>query len=751
MHIIVLIKQVPETDKVKMDPETGTMVRSGLESIINPLDLYAIEEALMLKEHFGAHITVISMGPLDAERALRESLAMGCDKAILLTDKAFAGSDTWATSRVLAETIKHIGTFDLILAGERATDGDTGQVGPAVASWLGIPALTYVSSLEIESRTKDSRIAESDHNRTSSLTFLVRRLTEEGYQKVKVQSPFLITVVKEIASPRLPTLRGKKFSRSAEVLHWGAKEINLDPASVGLAGSPTRVVKIFYPKVARGGERILALDETAIDKAIDRILSTIGPIMGDGGCSGINQAANIEKSETKVSLAKSQPAMQESMISLSKQLSSGPMVDDKPEFWIITERRKGGIDLVSLELLARARYLADSRGAILVAIVLGPSSKDEAAMLIAHGADSVILVESSNLKDFICELWSEALFKLACARKPEVILGAATTTGRTLMPYLAAKLGTGLTADCTELSIEEGSGLLLQTRPAIGGNIMATIKTAHHRPQMATVRPHSMQPLSPDFGRRGSIIHVIDDSSLGKSISDSSALSVQVLALESNVKDFENLESAQIVVSGGRGLKKADNFKLIRELALALGGAVGASRESVDRGWISYPHQVGLSGKTISPEIYICAGISGAVQHLAGIRTAKKIISINIDPDAPIHAVADLAIIGDLFEILPRLTAQLKSVHSSSSGSGLDPVLNPGFSPGSGSGSGSRLELDPGFSPRSVLGPGSVSSLGHGSSSPSSSLSQCQTKDTKLQEPVLPRSEILSKEAQHEI
>jgi electron transfer flavoprotein alpha subunit len=244
-----------------------------------------------------------------------------------------------------------------------------------------------------------------------------------------------------------------------------------------------------------------------------------------------------------------------------------------------------------------------------------------------------------------------------------------------------------------------------------------------------------MQPLPPDFGRRGSIIHVIDDSSLGKIISDSLALSVQVLALESNVKDFENLESAQIVVSGGRGLKKADNFKLIRELASSLGGAVGASRESVDRGWISYPHQVGLSGKTISPEIYICAGISGAVQHLAGIRTAKKIISINTDPDAPIHAVADLAIIGDLFEILPRLTAQLKSIYSSSSGSESKP----------------EPRLDPGFSPGSVLRPGSVSSLGHGSSSPSSSLSPCQTKDTKLQEPDLPRSEILSTEAQHEI
>lgn len=277
MHIIVLIKQVPETDKVKMDPDTGTMVRSGLESIINPLDLYAIEEALILKERFGAHVTTISMGPLDAERSLRESLAMGCDKAILLTDKAFAGSDTWATSKVLAEAIRHIDNADLILAGERATDGDTGQVGPAVASWLEIPVLTYVSSLEIESKTEDLETAESNRNRTCHPTFLVRRLTEEGYQSVRVQSPCLITVVKEIASPRLPTLRGKKFSRSAEILHWGAKEINLDPASLGLAGSPTRVVKIFYPKVSRDGERIHALDEPGIEKAIERILSMIRP------------------------------------------------------------------------------------------------------------------------------------------------------------------------------------------------------------------------------------------------------------------------------------------------------------------------------------------------------------------------------------------------------------------------------------------------------------------------------------------
>ena len=713
MHIIVLIKQVPETDKVKMDPDTGTMVRSGLESIINPLDLYAIEEALILKERFGAHVTTISMGPLDAERSLRESLAMGCDKAILLTDKAFAGSDTWATSKVLAEAIRHIDNADLILAGERATDGDTGQVGPAVASWLEIPVLTYVSSLEIESKTEDLETAESNRNRTCHPTFLVRRLTEEGYQSVRVQSPCLITVVKEIASPRLPTLRGKKFSRSAEILHWGAKEINLDPASLGLAGSPTRVVKIFYPKVSRDGERIHALDEPGIEKAIERILSMIrpvigSPIMGDRGSresrrgyTETSPAVDIEESAIGVLIAKMQPALQESVISLSEKVFSEPATDPKPEFWIIAERRKRGLDIVSFELLARARPLADSRGAILAAIVLGSASPDEAAMLIAHGADSVILVENPSLEDFVCELWSETLLKLAYARKPEVILGAATTTGRTLMPYLSAKLGTGLTADCTELSIEENSGLLLQTRPAIGGNIMATIKTAHHKPQMATVRPHSMSPLPPDFGRKGIVIHVIDESSKERIISDFSNSRVQVLVLESNVKDFENLESASIVVAGGRGLKKADNFKLIRELASALGGAVGASRESVDRGWTSYPHQVGLSGKTISPEIYICAGISGAVQHLAGIRTAKKIISINTDPDAPIHAVADLAIIGDLFEILPRLTARLKPIYSSSY--------------------------------------------------PSLSSSPYQTKDTRSQEPRILDSKTLSTEAQHEI
>ena len=681
MNILVLIKQVPETDKVKMNPETGTVMRSGLESIINPLDLYAIEVALVLKERGGAHVTVLSMGPPDAERALRESLAMGCDDAVLLTDRAFAGSDTWATSRVLSEAIRRVGNVDLVLAGERATDGDTGQVGPAVAAWLDIPVLSYVSALEIEAEEPasgcksgtsevttgpvedNSVLAGSKSAMSKFVAIRARRLTEEGYQTLLAPTPCLVTVVKEIASPRLPTLRGKKFARSAEIPHWGAADLGLDPSGIGLNGSPTRVTKIFYPKVTRNGERIVADDELGIEKAVEKIVALLkdkGVLEGIGRESGaptttqtVNAAA---ESAATNPLSENEPGASVEV----PVTDTGSATNDAsgPEFWILAERRANGVDAISFELLARARALADVRGAKLMAIVLAPTlSGSDARALIARGADGVIALESPLLDDFICERWAEALVKLVRKREPEVFLAAATTTGRTLMPYLAAKLGTGLTADCTELAIEGGSGLLLQTRPAIGGNIMATIKTAHHKPQMSTVRPHSMRALPADAGRHGTILRIAYDTL----VPDHAVTPrVRVLGLERSVEDFENLEGARIVVSGGRGLKKADNFSLIRELAQELGAAVGASREAVDRGWISYPHQVGLSGKTISPEIYLCAGISGAIQHQAGIRTAKTIVSINTDPDASIHAVADLAIVGDLFEILPQLTARLR-------------------------------------------------------------------------------------------
>ena len=237
MNIIVPIKQVPETGNVKMDEKTGTMIREGVESIVNPLDLYAIECALLLKEAHGGKITVLSMGPPKAEKAIREALSMGCDDGVLLSDKAFAGADTWATAYVLAGAVRNVGSFDLIITGIRATDGDTGQVGPELASMLGIPLATFVS-----------RIVAIDNG---SMT--VERLIERGYETVRLPRPCLLTVVNEIGHPRLPTLRGKQNARGKEVPNWKSDSFSIDPSNLGLNGSPTRVVKIMTPKVTRKG------------------------------------------------------------------------------------------------------------------------------------------------------------------------------------------------------------------------------------------------------------------------------------------------------------------------------------------------------------------------------------------------------------------------------------------------------------------------------------------------------------------
>ncbi|HWR12625.1 MAG TPA: electron transfer flavoprotein subunit beta/FixA family protein [Rectinemataceae bacterium] len=261
MEILVAIKQVPDTDKVKMDPVTGTMVREGVDTIVNPLDLYAIELAIRLKEKHGGRVTAFTMGPPAADKALKEAMAMGCDAGVLITDRVFSGSDTWATSYALSRAIAKMGRYDLILAGERATDGDTGQVGPCMAAWLDIPVLTYVGSIE-----------SSDESGAVAPRIIVRRLVEEGYQRVRVDLPCLLTVVKEVANPRLPTLRGKKFARQAKITVYTAADLDAEPAYLGLKGSPTKVSKIFYPKVTRGGETVKAADEAGVDLAVDRLV-----------------------------------------------------------------------------------------------------------------------------------------------------------------------------------------------------------------------------------------------------------------------------------------------------------------------------------------------------------------------------------------------------------------------------------------------------------------------------------------------
>ena len=260
MKIAVCVKQVPETKSVKMDPETRTVIRQGVQAIINPLDLYAIEAALELKERCNAQITAVSMGPPQAVSALKEAVAMGVDEAVLVSDRAFAGSDTWATSYILAGALKQLGGFDLILCGERATDGDTGQVGPEMAAALDLPVITYVNHIN---KLQDGQLK-------------VFRLVEDGIEKLSMLLPGVLTVVKEIGEPRLPTFRGKLKAKEIDLPSFDLDTLKLDKSLIGLKGSPTRVVKIFRPEIVRDCELVKAESEAKAIEAVDAMLAFIG-------------------------------------------------------------------------------------------------------------------------------------------------------------------------------------------------------------------------------------------------------------------------------------------------------------------------------------------------------------------------------------------------------------------------------------------------------------------------------------------
>jgi len=321
--------------------------------------------------------------------------------------------------------------------------------------------------------------------------------------------------------------------------------------------------------------------------------------------------------------------------------------------WVYSEFRRGSLAPVSLELLGAGRKLADSRKVPLSAVLIGSETADAADRLIGHGADIVYRVDDPALAHFTDEAYGAILTALIREHKPEIVLAGATAIGRSFIPGVANILGAGLTADCTQLAIREEDGALLQTRPAFGGNIMATIVCPDSRPQMSTVRPKVMAALDFDGNRQGQVIEVRPTSA---------QLTTRVRVLESLVaeQDDVNIQEADILVAGGRGLDSAQGFALMRQLAASLNGAVAATRAAVDAGWIGYPHQVGQTGKTVAPKLYIACGISGAVQHVAGMQSSETIVAINRDKDAPIFDVADFGLVGDLFEIVPKLLSRIE-------------------------------------------------------------------------------------------
>ncbi len=334
---------------------------------------------------------------------------------------------------------------------------------------------------------------------------------------------------------------------------------------------------------------------------------------------------------------------------------------------VFIEQNESKVAEVSFELLSKGRELASQLNTKLYGVIVGFNIKKCTDEILKYGVDKLFMVDDEVFKHNLDDIYSKVIVQIIQKQKPDIFLGGATSFGRSLMPKIAAILKTGLTADCTGLTIDSEKKILLQTRPTFGGNILATIITRNSRPQMATVRPHVMgkkviDNLSSESFQKNKINNSLTEKIEILNINSANFKSkYNLISIEKETGKSINLTDYDVIVSGGRGIGCAENFEMLKELADLLGGVVGASRAAVDSNWISYPHQVGQTGKTVNPKVYIACGISGAIQHLAGMQTSDIIIAINKDPEAPIFKVANFGIVGDLFEIIPKLIKRIKN------------------------------------------------------------------------------------------
>jgi electron transfer flavoprotein alpha subunit len=412
-----------------------------------------------------------------------------------------------------------------------------------------------------------------------------------------------------------------------------------------VTGKPTRKLKVLPEKCIACGacEGVCPFDAIHLDG--DSVVVDYEKCTSCGRCIGVCPTAALL---LEGAAGKAADEVPEASPPTGPVDLPAPVADR--DVWVYIEHGHGRAHPVSWELLGAGRRLAEKRGCALAAVVLGQDVGEFIRQAGEYGADRVYAMDHPLLATYRTTPHAHACVTLIGKHRPEILLMGATTEGRDLASAVATLVGTGLTADCTGLDIEENTNFLLQTRPAFGGNVMATILTRHHRPQMATVRPRVMDALPPEAGRTP--IVVMENFDLSPE-----AITVEVVRWTPDAEsDKPNLGYAEVIVSGGRGLGNAQGFELLRELADAVGGTLGASRAAVDSGWISREHQVGQTGKTVRPRLYIACGISGAVQHRVGMQGADTIIAINSDPEAPIFQFADYGVVGDLYQIVPELT-----------------------------------------------------------------------------------------------
>jgi electron transfer flavoprotein alpha subunit len=608
MRLIVCIKQVPEVAEIKFNPETKSLVREGVANVVNPFDRRALAEAIRLRDLCGGEVVVLTMGPPQAREALVECLGAGADRAIHLVDAAFAGSDTLATARALALALRHE-HYDIIFCGKYSVDAETGQVGPELAEMLDVPQITGATRLDV-----------SDDQRAVT----VERETDDGFETVECDLPVLLTAAERLIRPIKVKEPQLEAGRAKPILEVTAAELSADTSIFGFAGSPTRV------------EEIRSLART---RQVEMI---------EGANAEEKVARLIERLESRCALGDQKVArVSESVADTAREAAS------ELEVWVVAESMDGKLRRVSFELLGKGIELARKLHARLAAVVAGEDAGAHVKALAAHGADRVYVADDERLARYTTAAYTSLLVDAIRTHNPIVVLLPSTSNGRDLAPRVAARLSVGLTADCVDLDVNE-NGLLAQYKPAFGGNIVALIYS-RTLPQIATVKPGMLLAVAPNDSRTADVIRL---AMLG----DQDERTRLIDACKEVPLEVAELDEAERIICVGAGIGGPENLAAIQALARAMGAQIGATRRVVDQGWLPRHQQIGLTGKVVSPLLYIGIGVRGALNHTIGIQQAGTIVAINIDPNAEIFHTADFGIVGDWAETVQALTARLKTI-----------------------------------------------------------------------------------------
>jgi len=599
MRSLVFIKQVPEVAEIRFDQARMRIIREGVPNVINAYDRRALTEAIRLRSEQGGEVVAATMGPPQARDALVEALAMGADRAVHLLDPAFAGADTLATARVLAAAARRL-RFDLILCGRYSVDAETGQIGPEVAELLDLPQVTGVCRLTVD-----------------GTQFEAVRETDEGFETLAGRLPALLTAAERLNRPIKVDDAQREAAAAGPLEVWSARDLGLPEEQIGAAGSPTWVEKIQTMSMERNAQHLSG--------PAGEVASALIAGLRRLGVFDIRLRAR-------------------SGVGTSPARVAGPAV------WAVAEAAADELRTVSLELLGGAARVAAAVGGHAAAVLIGRERMQHAPALARYGADHILVLDAPGLEEYLAEPYAAALADAIQCKSPWAVLFPATANGRDFAPRIAARLGIGLTGDAIGLQVD-GRGRLVQLKPAFGGNVVAQV-LSHTPPQMATVRPGMLEPLPRTPGRQPLVERLAVTAG-------ASRLKVRDVARDEAAASHA-LDNPEAIVTVGAGIGGPENLPLAYDLAEALGAAVGCTRKVADLGWLPRQLQIGLTGRSVKPRLYVGLGVRGAFNHLIGMARSELVIAINRDPEAEIFKAADYAVVGDVHELVPLLIRDLQ-------------------------------------------------------------------------------------------